>query len=971
MKGTGESLIAGVLLSGLRHVILEIQRRRQVCDAIEDANDIFPTSYTTPIDSVIKKAYHDVGQAFGRLGKLDSDLDTFLNALENSNLLKPLALAAYTGRDWKRLQYGVYQIYIGSLGRDGSEQDFKDCSAVTREIVSGIKAHLSHPDVNRQLILLSDTVNNLHRDLLNFISIQEKKWSIVDRNNRYILSSDEIRNVKPWIFVNPAHLSNLVKELSRSSCEEYGKITVSKPDRQSAALSFHDIYVQNRISISSKTAPFSPDVDLIGNALDFASKFPAAVVLGNPGGGKSTLAQGYCLSLAEIGKDNGIFLPVFVRIRELFSEIRKDPNLSIIEYVIKDICRISESFQYDELLNPLRNLFYNGRGIFIFDGLDEVLSVDERISTIKQVNQFMVQWSNCSFLFTSRSQGYAEAPLPNYFTKIQLLPFNEDESRKFFQLIGKIVFDKNEKDLNNSTDRFMFEAKRNAPDLIEVPLLLSLIIWLFHSIDRIPDNRLDVYDQCSKLLFVDWDPKRKIISEVLEYHRLLQLLPVLAGHIYPDQNLVSGVSRKWLKQHVGDFFREILGAQDSGRSEIAAELFVNHLVGRAWVLTEKAPGRFEFTHRSFLEYFFAKHLDEECETVGDLADLLLPHIKVREWIAPAHIAFQIKAERGIKNANRCAEIIYEKINASKPDDQPNLVLFGAEACEYLQPSDVVIKNISRLVVLCAKSEAYWSSAFISLLQVQTALRDAVYDGVVEGLLEMLHSYHGTNLAPTIDWLLALRLSATTHLTKQKMPWLDRAPDAVAKISQKLFDKIDFSKINLPFTFKAIFDLTGLISDRHHEYYDFRLWSNSTGGGRKDWSLSDLLTMRIELMRVIKNEKNLDQSPYARLAILIFENRGNTIFLLESNAFVILESEYYGFNEKIKLSVATNHKLGSVLKFVNRGIIQILSITEGVNSNAKDIFTPSQIENVFNFYSLKHRPTIERRRILDTYLQNET
>ena len=39
-----------------------------------------------------------------------------------------------------------------------------------------------------------------------------------------------------------------------------------------------------------------------------------------------------------------------------------------------------------------------------------------------------------------------------------------------------------------------------------------------------------------------------------------------------------------------------------------AETFVGHLTDRAWVLREIEADRFEFTHRTVYEYFFALHL---------------------------------------------------------------------------------------------------------------------------------------------------------------------------------------------------------------------------------------------------------------------------------------------------------------------------------------------------------------------------
>jgi len=156
-------------------------------------------------------------------------------------------------------------------------------------------------------------------------------------------------------------------------------------------------------------------VHVIRDASFFSTRFPAVVVLGNPGGGKSTLAQGYCLALANACAKDGFRLPIFIRVREYHAATRKDPNLQILTYILRRLSQLSESYQVDELINPIRNLLHSDRCICIFDGLDEILQVTDRISVVNQVTRFISQWPLNSFFTTSRPQGYSEAPLPRSF----------------------------------------------------------------------------------------------------------------------------------------------------------------------------------------------------------------------------------------------------------------------------------------------------------------------------------------------------------------------------------------------------------------------------------------------------------------------------------------------------------------------------------------------------------------------------
>jgi len=52
---------------------------------------------------------------------------------------------------------------------------------------------------------------------------------------------------------------------------------------------------------------------------------------------------------------------------------------------------------------------------------------------------------------------------------------------------------------------------------------------------------------------------------------------------------------------------------------------------------------FQFTHRTFLEYFTADYLVASSGSVAALADVLRPHIARREWDVVAIVACQLKS----------------------------------------------------------------------------------------------------------------------------------------------------------------------------------------------------------------------------------------------------------------------------------------------------------------------------------------
>ena len=71
-------------------------------------------------------------------------------------------------------------------------------------------------------------------------------------------------------------------------------------------------------------------------------------------------------------------------------------------------------------------------------------------------------------------------------------------------------------------------------------------------------------------------------------------------------------------------------------------------------MSEVGHGVFRFTHRTFLEYFFARHLDELHESVSELLRVLKRRIFKGEWDVVCHLALQLKTYR---RPRRVAEAI--------------------------------------------------------------------------------------------------------------------------------------------------------------------------------------------------------------------------------------------------------------------------------------------------------------------------
>ena len=116
-------------------------------------------------------------------------------------------------------------------------------------------------------------------------------------------------------------------------------------------------------------------------------------------------------------------------------------------------------------------------------------------------------------------------------------------------------------------------------------------------------------------MFRRWDSLKEIDPELPDPHWLFPLVTEIAHRLYLINPAEDGDSTAdWLRMTALNFFRGVYDGDIETRA--ASDRFVGHLIGRSWVLQERAAGTFEFTHRTFMEYYFALWLHDFSDEVS-------------------------------------------------------------------------------------------------------------------------------------------------------------------------------------------------------------------------------------------------------------------------------------------------------------------------------------------------------------------
>jgi hypothetical protein len=454
-----------------------------------------------------------------------------------------------------------------------------------------------------------------------------------------------------------------------------------------------DIYVAPKFRLEG---PHTTDRELSPEQV--AKSLDRTVVLGDPGAGKSTYAMMFAYDLARehLQVPGGSLISFVINLKDYGAE-KQNSRLSIIEW-------IEEITNSDYCASPpegaISYFLAAGRAVVIFDGLDELLDTSYRREITADIETFASRFVTTPMLITSRRVGYAQAPLdPRRFDIFRLTELDEDQISRYASVWFSLRKELPQKQREQMSADFLSDSREGADDLRRNMLMLGLLCNLYRGDGYIPRHRPQVYEKCAVMLFERWDRGRRIVVQ-LEFERHLRpAMQHLAFWIYSNPSLRGGVTEAELVKSATDYLLERrFGDRDEARQEACR--FVEFCRGRAWVFTDTGTTGdgdrlYQFTHRTFLEFFAAEHLVRTHPTPDDLSSVLLPRIRAGEWDVVAQLAFQLQDD----NIDGAADLLLnDLVNQEDVDSDRDLLLnFAARTLSYLVPRRKSCRDVSRAV----------------------------------------------------------------------------------------------------------------------------------------------------------------------------------------------------------------------------------------------------------------------------------
>jgi formylglycine-generating enzyme required for sulfatase activity len=386
-------------------------------------------------------------------------------------------------------------------------------------------------------------------------------------------------------------------------------------------------------------------------AVAATAALPRLVILGYPGGGKSTLVNYLAAQLAarRLGQtadadalpgwpEDARPLPVRIVLRRFAAALPERvlpdelPGL-VWHYIEKQMA----DWGCTESFDALKRTLLDEGGVILFDGLDEVreTDADTRRSLIKEaIIAFAAPLEKCRVVVTCRDYAYKSGDAwrlpPATFPAFSLSLFQPEQIEQFtqtwYQKVGPLKGWTEVRSRDEAGKLFgAVQMYAHLRELAQYPLLLTLMAHVHGRDGFLPEDRADLYERAVKLLLAHWE--NRLVRDVeggrqVEPGLVIPLgVPVAVLRRALARVAFAAHERQELEPERGERTADIhrLDLQEELKAELGsldiAETVIRYIQQRAGLLQERDRYTYTFPHRTFQEYLAAAHIWQQ--TVED------------------------------------------------------------------------------------------------------------------------------------------------------------------------------------------------------------------------------------------------------------------------------------------------------------------------------------------------------------------
>ena len=228
-------------------------------------------------------------------------------------------------------------------------------------------------------------------------------------------------------------------------------------------------------------------------------------------------------------------------------------------------------------------------------------------------------------LVTSRPSGFRQVDLGPTFQVAEIQPFTPGDVRTFLAQWYATAYGEVSRPESELLAKEI-EGKDRIAALATNPLLCSVIAIIYRKGGQLPNRRVDLYEECCKVLLETWDKargvERRVVLDGLDWRSKLTLLAELA-HWMHSQGQEVLISREQVIERVKLPLERLLDTSEA-KALTEAERFVAAIEDQAGLIQGRGDGTLEFPHRTFQEYLAARYIAGQ--SGDDVIDLFMPKL---------------------------------------------------------------------------------------------------------------------------------------------------------------------------------------------------------------------------------------------------------------------------------------------------------------------------------------------------------
>ena len=341
---------------------------------------------------------------------------------------------------------------------------------------------------------------------------------------------------------------------------------------------FYSFYLPNHLRQTLGRDKYDLIKKVTAKSLTDTSNF---IILDGMGGvGKTMMMRHLLLSAIAEYKDFQ-HIPVFISLKDY-------NDCDLFDFVYQEVAVFSEGLTKATFKENLEN----GRVLLLFDGLDEIYN-ERRHRFERQLEVFTDKYSKSRYVISSRP--YQSLLSFSRFTVLKIEPFTREQAIGF---IDKIAFHPEEPNLKKEfRDLLVGSLYSTHRSFIENPLLLTILLLTFEKFASIPDKMHIFYRKA----FITLSETHDASKVSYKRHYKTGMIPEMIADYFAEFCFQTYIDAKFefVEEEFERYFDNLrINDQTTTASSFAYDLCAN-------LCLMLYDGKYQFTHRSFQEYFCA------------------------------------------------------------------------------------------------------------------------------------------------------------------------------------------------------------------------------------------------------------------------------------------------------------------------------------------------------------------------------